>query len=371
MRVTLSDVQRDIRDRFATLFDGDVVPTIRRMAEQPSRASTDPGGADAESAAVREAVWQALVDLGATRLLLPEKFGGEDARQSGAVMLCELLGAALYQGPLLDTLFAQEVLLRTPDTEAERVAETAAGAGIAVAVRETAAEALHRPGPPVGDGDTIDGVRRFVGSVPDSRYLLVVAADPAGVRSALVSGGYSARRHDEVSRGQLFEVGFAGTPVVSWHVDDPDGWSRLVAHARVRHAAYLVGSAQGALDLAVSRSLDRHQFGRPIGAFQAPAFRLAELAARIEATRWFVRAAACEADTGDDCRIRAAQALSMASEVAGATVLAAMQVHGAYGLTEDADIQLYYRRASVDRVWLGAPVELRREVYPLLRARFG
>ncbi|TCO60859.1 acyl-CoA dehydrogenase family protein [Actinocrispum wychmicini] len=369
MRVTLSEVQRDVRDRFADLFDDDLGPCIRRMAELPARGSTDPGGTDAESAAVRDAVWRAMVDLGATRLLLPEKAGGEDARQAGAVMLCELLGAALYQGPLLDTYIAQEVLLRTLDTDADRIAETATGAPIAVAVRETATDALHRPGPALGTGDTLDGVRRFVGSVPESQYLLVVADDPAGVRCALVADGYQARRYDEVGRSQLFEVRFTGAPVVSWHLEDRDGWMQLVARARIRYAAYIIGSAQGALDLAVARSQERHQFGRPIGTFQAPAFRLAELAARIEATRWFVRAAAAEADTGSDSRLRAAQALSMAADVYGTTVLVAMQVHGAYGLTEDADIQLYYRRALIDRVWLGSPVEVRREVFPLLRDR--
>jgi len=62
----------------------------------------------------------------------------------------------------------------------------------------------------------------------------------------------------------------------------------------------------------------------------------------------------------------AAQALAMAADLAGATVLAAVQAHGAYGMTEDSDIQLYFRRAHIDRIWMGAPRNLRQEVLPLL-----
>lgn len=367
MRVDLSPVQRDIHARFAPLLDDDLVSSMRRMGESPTRSAVDPSGAAADAEVGREAVWRALVDLGATRLLVPEKFGGEQAGQGAAVVLCDLLGTALYQGPLLDTMITQEVLLSTPGVGEQQITETMAGAAVAVAPRATAADVLHRPGPPLGTGDALDGTRRFVGSVPECRYLLAVAACDGGVRSALVgTEELAVRRYDEVTRGRLFEVTFANVPVVSWHFDDRDEWDQLVARARIRHAAYLVGSAQGALDLAVARVGTRHQFGRPIGGFQAVAFRLAELATRLTATRWFVRGAAARADTGDDCRLRAAQALGMASDLCGRIVAAAMQLHGAHGLTEDADIQLYHRRALVDRTWLGTPVELRREVYPLL-----
>jgi alkylation response protein AidB-like acyl-CoA dehydrogenase len=46
-----------------------------------------------------------------------------------------------------------------------------------------------------------------------------------------------------------------------------------------------------------------------------------------------------------------------------------MQIHGAYGMTENSDAQLFYRRAAVESLWLGSPAELRGEVASLLRAR--
>jgi alkylation response protein AidB-like acyl-CoA dehydrogenase len=374
MKVAMTPAQTGIRNRFAELVDAELVPVIRRMGEQPGPAAAQGDSGDgADTATARASFWRALVDLGAVRLLLPERHGGENAGQQGAVLLAELLGTALYQGPLLDTWLAVELLLDSPGTEAARIAEVADGAGIAVALRATAGDGYDRPAPiESGSGDTVEASRRFVSFAPDSRYLLVVGRRNGEVRAALTPSGHESvtlRRHDEVGRGELYAVRLAGTPVLSWHGHPGPGgaaWPRVVAQARIRHAAYLIGLSQGALDLAVDRSIRRRQFGQPIGKFQAPAFRLAALATRLEAARWLVRAAAWEADQGVDVRLSAAQALSLAADLAGAVVLTAMQVHGAYGLTEGSDVQLYFRRAHLDRVWMGAPAELRRDVYPLL-----
>jgi len=371
MQVRMTPLQADIKQRFVELVSDELIPSIRRMGELPRHDFADEAQ---DTLTARNAVWRALVDLGATRLLLPRRLGGEEAGQQGAVVLAELLGTALYQGPLLDTMIAAELLEHSGDAEGKRIAEIAEGAAVPLAVRQDAGDDHARPGPfeVSANGETIEATRRFVGSVPDGSYLLVVGSTMSGPRAALVSREHPTvtyRRHDEVGRGELYAIRLAATPVLSWQ-DDPAGccaaWPLVVAHARIRHAAYLVGLCQGALDLAVAWSRSRRQFGQPIGGFQAPAFRLAEIATRIEAARWLVRAAAWDADSGQDARLAAAQALAMAADLAGATVLAAVQAHGAYGMTEDSDIQLYFRRAHIDRIWMGAPRNLRQEVLPLL-----
>ena len=58
----------------------------------------------------------------------------------------------------------------------------------------------------------------------------------------------------------------------------------------------------------------------------------------------------------------------MAADLSRTVISTAMQVHGAYGTTEEADIQLYFRRAAVERAWWGSPRALRAEVLPLLLA---
>ncbi|MEZ0115029.1 butyryl-CoA dehydrogenase [Catenulispora sp. EB89] len=374
--ISLSRRQVEIGERFAALLSADLAPAVRRMAEQPVPPQAD---TDEDAAYTREAVWRALVELGATRLLLPERYDGEQAGQQGAVVVAELLGRVLYQGPLLDTMTATEVMLAEADPAGKLLREIAEGAAVTVAVRRGGRDSHSRPAkfdcPDQPGGPTVEAERRFVGFAPETWSVLLVGrvgqVGPA-VHAALVPRDHPTvtwRRHDDIGRGELYAVRFAGSPVAAWF-GDPDGgcaaWPQIVARARIRHAAYLVGLSQGALDLAVDRASARRQFGRPIGRFQALAFQLAGLATRLEGARLLVRAAAWEADEGRDPRLSAAQALGMAADLAGEITAAAVQVHGAYGMTEDCDVQIYYRRAHVERGWLGAAADVRAEAVPWL-----
>ena len=58
----------------------------------------------------------------------------------------------------------------------------------------------------------------------------------------------------------------------------------------------------------------------------------------------------------------------MAADLSRAATSLGMQLHGAYGLTEQADVQLYYRRGALERAWFGSARALRAEVLPLLLA---
>ena len=378
MDISLSRRQAEIGERFAALLSPDLAPAVRRMAE---RAVPPQAGTGEDAADIRAAVWRALVELGATRLLLPERYDGEQAGQQGAVVLAELLGRVLYQGPLLDTMTATEVILSEADPAGKLLREIAEGAAITVAVRHAGRDSHSRPAqfdrPDQPGGATIDAERRFVGFAPESWSVLLVGRVGPAVHAALVPRDHPTvtwRRHDDIGRGELYAVRCSGSPVATWFgagLDEGrDGgcaaWPQIVARARIRHAAYLVGLSQGALDLAVDRASSRRQFGRQIGRFQALAFQLAELATRLEGARLLVRAAAWEADEGRDHRLSAAQALGMAADLAGEITAAAVQVHGAYGMTEDCDVQIYHRRAHVERGWLGAAADVRAEAVPWL-----
>jgi alkylation response protein AidB-like acyl-CoA dehydrogenase len=365
VEIRLSAAQLAVQARFAQLFDEELTPSIRRMGERPRSGD----GADIEE--LRQVVWSALTDLGATRLLLPHRHGGEAAGQRGAVVLAELLGGALYQGPLLDTMTATEALAEDGVSEKvlERIAE---GAPVVLAVRDSGADTPATPGGIELGGGQVSARRRFVNYAADAEYLCVVGADRGEPACALTMRDHSAvsmRRQDDAGRGEWYDVTFDQAPVVTAPAGFAAAWPRVLAAARLRQAAYLVGMCQAALALSVRRAQTRRQFGQPIGRFQAPAFALAAAATRIESACWLVRATAWEADQGADIRLRSAQALAMAADLSRTTLSLAIQVHGAYGLTDEADIQLFYRRAAIERSWLGSPRALRAEVAPLLLAR--
>ncbi len=409
--------------QFTEFFEPDLIPMIRRMTDRPQH---DSAGV-AENAQIRAAVWRGLVSLGAPGLPLPASTGthatgaepagarsggAQSAGQEGLFELAELLGSVLYQGPLLDTWVAVELLLRTPDVE-PLLTEIRDGASVALAVREDGAESPAEPGDMTvhssaraaggnggnpGPGDTVTGTRCFVNFAAEVEYLLVAGCvGAAQIGLALVGRDHpsvTVARHQDLSRGELCRVELTAAPVVAWlgGADPAGAWEHVLAMARIRQAGYLVGLSQAALDLAVEHSKRRRQFGQAIGRFQALAFRMSAATANIDAARLLARDAARQAhsvrdeqahgaedarptvaelrqaaDHGGDLRLAAAQCLALAAETTRDTVVEAMQIHGALGMLSGSDVQLYYRRAAVEALWLGSPAQLRAETLPLLR----
>jgi alkylation response protein AidB-like acyl-CoA dehydrogenase len=111
------------------------------------------------------------------------------------------------------------------------------------------------------------------------------------------------------------------------------------ARWRVALALELVGSMSGALDLTVAHVTDRHQFGRPIGSFQAVQHGLAKCAVAIEGARWLAYEAAWSGEW-----IAAATALSAAVRAAERVRRDTHQFTGALGFTTEYDLHLWTMR---------------------------
>ncbi|HOK48260.1 MAG TPA: acyl-CoA dehydrogenase family protein, partial [Bryobacteraceae bacterium] len=112
---------------------------------------------------------------------------------------------------------------------------------------------------------------------------------------------------------------------------------------RISIAALSVGLAQGAYDIALSYSRQRRQFGRPISEFQAIQFKLADMAASIEASRLLAYRAAYLKDQGRRVTREAAIAKLFASEAAVKVAEQAVQVLGGYGFIKDYRVEKFYR----------------------------
>jgi alkylation response protein AidB-like acyl-CoA dehydrogenase len=122
---------------------------------------------------------------------------------------------------------------------------------------------------------------------------------------------------------------------------------QILDGGRISIAAMGVGLAQGAYDLAFAYAQERHQFGRPIGKFQAVRFALADLATEIEAGRQLLYRAAWLKDEGRDFALAAAQAKLYTGELSNRAVNAALQIHGGYGFMEESAIARLYRDQKV------------------------
>jgi alkylation response protein AidB-like acyl-CoA dehydrogenase len=112
---------------------------------------------------------------------------------------------------------------------------------------------------------------------------------------------------------------------------------------RISIGAMALGLAQAAFDRALPYAQERHQFGRPIGSFQAVQWMLADMATEIEAARLLVYRAAWMSDQGMKMTKESAMAKLFASEVAERAAFKAIQIHGGYGYTRDYEVERIYR----------------------------
>ena len=114
-------------------------------------------------------------------------------------------------------------------------------------------------------------------------------------------------------------------------------------NGRLSIAAMGLGNAQGAFELALQYANERKQFGKPISKFQVIAFKLADMATKIELARNLLYKACWLKDEGKPFAKEAAMSKLYCSEIAKEVSDEGVQIHGGYGLMKDYDIERFYR----------------------------
>jgi short-chain 2-methylacyl-CoA dehydrogenase len=131
---------------------------------------------------------------------------------------------------------------------------------------------------------------------------------------------------------------------------------------RLSIAAMGLGLAQGAFELALNYAQKRHQFGKPIYKFQAISFKLADMATKIELARNILYTACWRKDTNQSFGKEAAMAKLYCSEIAREVADEAIQIHGAYGLFKNSEIERFYRDQRILQIGEGTSEILRQVI---------
>ncbi|AKC67688.1 MULTISPECIES: acyl-CoA dehydrogenase [Bacillus] len=118
-------------------------------------------------------------------------------------------------------------------------------------------------------------------------------------------------------------------------------------------AAQAVGIAQGALDAAVNYAKERKQFGKPIIQQQGIAFKLADMATAIEASRLLTYQAAWLETKGLPYGKESAMSKLFAGDTAMKVTTEAVQIFGGYGYTKDYPVERYMRDAKITQIYEG------------------
>ena len=305
----------------------------------------------------REPGWQELVDAGWVGLEVPEGLGGAGASFAETAILLDQIGrAAGATGYLGNGVLTVGALAATagPDSEA-LLGQVARGElRMAVAFGEFAL-----------DGSRLSGHAEFVPDAVGTDHLLVVAGSATGTGLALVPSRELTVEVqpvlDETRRLATVTADAAPVATVLGFAHDR-GVAALLDRAAVAIACDSLGIAERMLTATVDYVRVRHQFGRPIGSFQAVKHACADMLVHIEVSRRLVADAVALVAAGGDTEIAAAMAKAHATSTAVTVAGKAMQLHGGIGYTWESGIHAYLKRAALNRSLFGSPAAHRKKL---------
>jgi len=361
MKLALSAEQQELREsvrRF--LADRAPLPRVRELMESDT-------GLD-------EQVWRhAGRQLGLQGIAIPEEYGGGGFSFAEQAIICEELGAALFTGPYLaSAVLAATALLASSDEGAKRDLLPGIATGEVIATLafteddgSWAPDAIRLSAVKNGQGWALDGHKSFVLDGCTAGLLLVVARTDDGLSLFAVDSAPGQAGAGGLTRASLPTLDQTRklarcefTSVTGRLVGAPgDGTAilnRVLDVAAIALAAEQLGGAQRALDTVVAYAKVRHQFGRPIGSFQAIKHRCADLLLEVESLRSaVVYAAAAVTEDSPEIPVLASLVKALGSDVYFHVAAENIQMHGGIGFTWEHDAHLYFKRAKASELFLG------------------
>ncbi len=345
MHFAFTDQQLEFRDAVRQVLAKEcTTDDLRRAFDRP---------------AARTPRWATLSALGVVGLSVPEDHGGLGLGLVDLVPVLEECGRVSLPEPLLETTALAAPLLAGFDA-ASPASEAVSGwlAGIA-AGRVAAAVAPGSGSDAVAGADGADLL--VLVAAGDDGAPEVHACGAAGVGVTPFPSLDPTRRLGVPQWAPTGETRVAAGPVAAAAL------RRTADRAAVATAAELLGLTDRMISMAAAYAKERHQFGKPIGGFQAVKHLLAGAQVALEFARPVVYAAAWSIDQGEATSSRAAStAKAHASEAATEAARVSLQVHGAIGYTWECDLHLFLKRAwALSEAW-GSAAEHRQRVLALL-----
>ena len=291
-------------------------------------------------------VFGEMARMGWLLLRIDEAHGGLALGMREYCELMRVLGRGLVPEPLVSSILACRLAgVRLPE-------DVIAGDKIMVAAWQDAPNALGWQGGSASAG-RIDGRKVHVGGATGAdRFAVLTAAGVAIVEHN--AAGVSIEPAQMQDGTEFAMLTFASTEA-EFHTG-PDV-ALLLDEAILAQSAYLLGVAERAFELTLDYLRVRTQFGQPIGSFQALQHRATDIKIELELTRAATQAAARRMDTGVGANVRAAsvsRAKTRAAQLAMLVAREAIQMHGAIGFTDEADIGLFARKAMTEAGHFGS-----------------
>lgn len=220
-----------------------------------------------------------------------------------------------------------------------------------------------------GDHYLVNGTKNWITSGDTaSTYILLAQTDPdkghKGINALIVdrnAEGISIGPHEDkmgMRSSDTHSVMFTDVKVPKENRLGEDGEGFRIAMkglegGRIGIAAQATGIAGGAFDLALKYAKERKAFGTEIINHQAIAFKLADMAVKIENARNLVLKAAWLKDNGKPYGIASAMAKQYAADIAMEVTTEAVQIHGGYGYVKEYQVERLFREAKLTQIYEG------------------
>jgi acyl-CoA dehydrogenase len=322
-------------------------------------------------------IWAKAARLGLTSFMLPEAYGGAGMTDcvTGCLVQEELSHGCSGIGNLITSggFFAEPVLALGSEEQKERWLSPLAGADppfTALAITEpqsgSDAASIRTRARRVDGGYVLSGQKAWISNGGVSRFYVVFAtvqpgSGHRGITAFVVEEGDAGLRCGPALR----KMGQRAIPNCELFLDDVfvsddrrlgaegtgfTGLMHTFDRSRVTLAASATGLARAALEYATAYAKEREQFGKPIGHHQAVAFRLADMALRVDASRLLTWRAAQMVDRGERATTEAAMAKLHASETAMWCTWAAVQTLGGWGYSREYPVEKWMRDAKLEEI---------------------
>lgn len=231
-----------------------------------------------------------------------------------------------------------------------------------------------------GDEYVINGSKMFISGAGETELLVVMCrtgeAGAKGISAIAIpadSAGVSYGKAEDkmgwnAQPTRLISFENVRVPVANLLGEEGQGFTfamKGLDGGRINIATCSIGTAQAALDRATQYMNERKQFGKPLAAFQALQFKLADMATELVAARQMVRLAAFKLDTQDpEATAYCAMAKRFATDIGFQVCDAALQIHGGYGYIREYPLERHFRDVRVHQILEGT-----NEIMRLIIAR--
>jgi alkylation response protein AidB-like acyl-CoA dehydrogenase len=359
----LTDEQREIRDVCRDFAAREIRPIALEVDEADTEMPWE--------------VWYKAAGLGLTSFMLPSEYGGAGLTDclTGCIVQEELCYGCSGIGNLITSggFFAEPILVLGSEEQKRRWIEPLAGDRPplgALATTEPAsgsdAASIQTAAERKGEGYVLRGQKTWISNGGLAEYYVVFATIAPGTRSRGVTAFVVERGDRGVTFGppmkKMGQRAILNAEMFLEDVEVPadrrlgeegEGFSGLMQtfdRSRITLGAAATGLARAALEYAVEYAKTREQFGKPIGEHQAVAFRLADMATRVDAARLLVWRAARLVDAGQEVAKEAAMAKLFASETAMWCTWAAVQTLGGWGYSREYPVEKWMRDAKLEEI---------------------